>query len=246
MSSGEATTASAGETILRTNQLTKHFGSFIALNATSLQLTRGECLTVFGRNGAGKTTLLKIIATLIRSYAGEVYLFDQELKKAGDDIRRRIGFVSHDSFLYEDLPVLDNLIFYARLYGLDDPAGRARRTINDIGLEAKTATPVRALSRGMKQRLSLGRAFIHEPEFLLLDEPFTGLDESAADLLDGRIAHFKAGGGSLMMATHNAERGWRHADHIAVLDRGTVVYESAVSDTSFDAFHATYRDILSS
>ncbi|MFQ5511555.1 MAG: heme ABC exporter ATP-binding protein CcmA [Candidatus Krumholzibacteriia bacterium] len=246
MSSDNAAAVSGGEAILRTRDLSKRFGSLTALHSASLQLDRGECLAVFGRNGAGKTTLLRIVATLIRSYTGGVYLFGQELNAAGDDIRRRLGFVSHESFLYEDLPVTDNLTFYARLYGLDRAEERVRRTIRDMGLEAKAAVPVRALSRGMKQRLSLGRAFLHEPELLLFDEPFTGLDERAADLLDGRIAEFKRGGGSLMMATHNAERGWRHADRAVVLDRGSVVYEAVVADTPFDAFRAAYRDILSS
>lgn len=237
---------SNGEAILTTSDLTKQFGSFRALTSTSLELVRGECLTVFGRNGAGKTTLLKIIATLIRSYTGNVRLFGQELKKLDDATRRRIGFVSHDSFLYEDLPVFDNLMFYARLYGVDKASERVRRVIKYMGLEAKSATPVRALSRGMKQRLALGRAFIHEPELLLLDEPFTGLDERAAELLDHRIAVFKERGGSLVMATHNAERGWRHADQVVVLDRGRVAYETSVLDTTFETFHACYRDILSS
>ena len=237
---------SNGEAILTTRDLTKQFGSFRALTSASLELVRGECLTVFGRNGAGKTTLLKIIATLIRSYTGDVRLFGRELKKSDEATRRRIGFVSHDSFLYEDLPVFDNLMFYARLYGVDKASERVRRVIQYMGLEARSAAPVRALSRGMKQRLALGRAFIHEPELLILDEPFTGLDERAAELLDHRIAVFRERGGSVVMATHNAERGWRHADQVVVLDRGRVAYKTSVLDASFDEFHKKYRDILSS
>ncbi len=237
---------SNGEAILATTDLTKQFGSFRALTSASLELARGECLTVFGRNGAGKTTLLKIVATLIRSYTGDVHLFGRELKKSDDATRRRIGFVSHDSFLYEDLPVFDNLMFYARLYGVDKARERVRQVIKYMGLEARSAAPVRALSRGMKQRLALGRAFIHEPELLLLDEPFTGLDERAAELLDHRIAVFKERGGSVVMTTHNVERGWRHADQVVVLDHGRVAYETSVLNTTFDEFHSRYRDILSS
>jgi heme exporter protein A len=231
--------------LLRTTHLTKSFGQLTALRALDLTLSSGEFLTLFGRNGAGKSTFLKICSTLIRSYSGEVLLFGEDLKRADEKLRRRIGFVSHESFLYQDLSVFDNLMFYARLYRVGNLDSRIEQMIVSMDLEAKTATPVRALSRGMKQRLSLGRAFLHEPELLFLDEPFTGLDERASELLHERFSEFKRKGGAVIMATHNLEHGWRHADRVTVIDRGSIAYESPAGDTTYEEFRGRYRDILS-
>lgn len=235
---------SSDDTILATSGLTKQFGRLNALRDVSLELRRGGILTIFGRNGAGKTTLLKIVSTLMRTWTGTARLFGRDLRGADGDIRKRIGFVSHESFLYSDLTVRDNLLFYGRMYDLDDPAAAADDAIVQMGLETKTATPVRALSRGMKQRLSLGRAFLHKPELVLLDEPFTGLDERAADTLHSLIDSFAAGGGAVLMATHAIERGWRHPSRIAVLERGVVVFESTADEMTIEDFRERYRAIL--
>lgn len=232
--------------VLRTRELAKQFGNFTALRPLSIDVRRGDALTLFGRNGAGKTTFLKIVSTLIRSYRGEVSLFGIPLRDADDALRSRVGLVSHESLLYGDLSARDNLVFYGRLYGLAEPATRAAQMLVDMDLETKAASPVRELSRGMKQRLALARAFLHEPELLLLDEPFTGLDERAAEILDGRIGRFAAEGGTVIMATHNVERGWKHARRVAVLDRGNLVFESSVDEMSYDEFRQKYREILSS
>ncbi len=232
-------------TILATRNLTKTFGRVTALDSLSLTLERGEFLTIVGRNGAGKTTFLKIVSSIIRSYTGEVFLFGGNLKESGDGMRRRIGFVSHESLLYKDLTVRDNLVFYARMYGVENPDRKIDDMIGRIGLEAKSPVPVRALSRGMRQRLSLARAFIHEPRLLLLDEPFTGLDERASEILDAFLGEFVDGGGTVIMVTHNIERGWAHAGRSAVLERGTIAYEAFVRETSFNTFRDEYRRILS-
>jgi heme exporter protein A len=230
---------------VRTENLSKQFGTFTVLRSLSLTLAPGESMTIFGRNGAGKTTFLKIIAGLTRTYRGGVYLFGEDLKKSGDALRHRIGFVSHDTLLYQDLTAHENLTFYARLYRIADARSVVQRAIAQMDLEAKASTPVRAFSRGMKQRLSLGRAFLHRPDLLLLDEPFTGLDERAVDTLDDMLGRFRADGGSVLMASHNVERGWKHADRVAVLDRSSIAYETAAADTTHDTFRAQYRDILS-
>ncbi len=230
--------------LISARDLTKSFGRFTALNSLSLDLAPGELLTIFGRNGAGKTTFLKIVSSIIRTYSGTVTLFGTNLKQADEATRRRIGFVSHESFLYKDLTVRDNLMFYARLYRIESRKDRIDEMISAVDLEAKTAVPVRALSRGMRQRLSIARAFIHEPDLLLLDEPFTGLDERAAGILDKFLDEFIRGGGAVMMATHDIERGWRHAHRVAVLDRGTVVKETSANDSTLDAFREEYREIL--
>ncbi len=232
-------------TVLRTDALSKQFGNITVLRSLSVTLQKGEFLTIFGRNGAGKTTFLKIVAGLVRSYRGDVILFDENLKKASDESRRRIGLVSHETFLYPDLTVRDNLLFHARLYQIPDRRLSVERVIADMGLDAKSGLSVRTLSRGMKQRVSLARVFLHSPELLLLDEPFTGLDDRATDVLDAALRKFKADGGSVLMASHDIAHGWRHANRVAVLDRGAIARETTVANTSQEQFRSEYRDILS-
>jgi heme exporter protein A len=230
--------------LLLTRNLTKSFGRFTALRSLSIEIPRGESLTIVGRNGAGKTTFLKIISSIIRSYTGDVLIAGKNLKQTDEDTRRTIGFVSHESLLYKDLTVRDNLVFYARMYGVAGVDGRVAEMIRRVDLEAKTDVLVRALSRGMKQRLSLARAFIHEPSILLLDEPFTGLDERASEILDRFFGEFKTAGGTLVMVTHDIERGWKLADRVVVFEKGKIVHETSPRGSSFDTFRNEYRRIL--
>lgn len=229
---------------LVSRNLTKTFGRFTALRSLSLDVPPGEFLTIVGRNGAGKTTFLKIVASIIRSYAGEVVLGGVNLKDSDEATRRMIGFVSHESLLYKDLSARDNLTFYARMYGVPERERRIDEAIRRADLEAKSSVLVRALSRGMKQRLSLARAFIHDPKLLLLDEPFTGLDERASETLDGSLSEFKRNGGTVIMVTHDTERGWKHADRVLVFEKGRIVQESAPAGMSLEEFRSGYRQIL--
>lgn len=229
---------------LLTRDLTKSFGRFTALRSLSLEVSSGEFVTIVGRNGAGKTTFLKIVSSVIRSYKGDVLLAGKNLKDADDAARRMIGFVSHESLLYKDLTVRDNLSFYARMYGIPDRERTIDEAVRRVDLDAKSSTVVGALSRGMKQRLSLARAFLHDPALLLLDEPFTGLDERACEVLDGTLDGFKRGGGTAVMVTHDIERGWRHSDRVVVFEKGRIVHETNPRETSVDAFRSEYRRIL--
>ena len=218
----------------------------VILRDLRLTVSAGEAVGVFGANGSGKTTLLRLVATLFPPSDGVGRVLGAALGEPGvEAVRRRIGFVSHETLVYPDLTTRENLVFYGRLYSLDNPEARADEMLDRMGLEAKSRTTTRSLSRGMKQRLSLARAFIHEPDLLLLDEPFTGLDEQAADTLDELLSRFRSGGGSILMASHNIERGWKHADRVAVLDRGGIPYQASVSDTDFAQFHSRYREIIS-
>jgi heme ABC exporter ATP-binding subunit CcmA len=225
-------------------RLRKQFGPVTALANVSLRLSAGQCLAVFGRNGAGKTTLLKIIATLIRSYGGSLGVFGSDAKQASQTIRRQIGFVSHEAMLYPDLTVRDNLVFYARLYRLRDIAERVDAMIEATDLVAKASAPVRTLSRGLKQRAAIARAFLHEPRLMLLDEPFTGLDDRASKTLDERLREFQATGGSSIIVTHNAERAWQHANRLAVLDKGIVAWETTTTETALGGFVERYRSLI--
>jgi heme exporter protein A len=231
--------------VLSCEGVAKRFGKTTALRSVTFALERGEFLTIFGHNGAGKSTLLNIIATLIRSYDGDVYMFGENLGKADENTRRSVGFMSHDSFLYADLTAYENLLFYARLYSLTDPAGAAGAMLTRVGLEEKSHAVVRELSRGMKQRLSLGRAFLHSPKLLLLDEPYTGLDETACTNLGDMLLEFTFSGGTVLMTTHDIDRGFRVADRVLVLDRGRIVFETSTAETGLDEFRSQYRAILS-
>lgn len=230
--------------ILKIENLTKRFGRLLALRSVSLELHAGQCLTLFGRNGAGKSTLLNATASLIRSYEGDVFLGGRNLRKGDQDTRRAVGLVSHDTYLYYDLSTEDNLRFYARLYGLSDVDGRVRRMLERFDIEIKAKAAARELSRGMKQRLSLARVFLHEPRLLLLDEPFTGLDEPGCETLSRMIADFVGGGGAALVTTHDLDRGLEVATRVAVLERGVIAYEAGAGEVDRDAFRAKYRELL--
>src|SRR3990170_7692098 len=173
---------SRGETgvqALALRDITKSFGPVRALRGVTLTVARGEALAIFGPNGAGKTTLLKIASTLMRPSSGQVLLFGADPNQA-PHLRRLIGMVSHHSYLYPGLTGLENLLFTARLYGCSDAEARAEAMLAAVGLAGRGGDLVRTYSRGMTQRLSIARALVHDPQILLLDEPYTGLDRSSA------------------------------------------------------------------
>jgi heme exporter protein A len=231
-------------TLLRCENVAKRFGRTTALRSVTFAVEEGQFVVVFGHNGAGKSTLLNIVATLIRSYEGKVSLFGRDLGESDEDTRRSLGFMSHDSFLYADLTAFENLVFYARLYGISDPPAAASAMLSVVGLTHKAHSITRELSRGMKQRLSLGRAFLHSPKLLLLDEPYTGLDETACGNLNDMLSGFTAGGGTVLMTTHDIDRGFRVADRVFVLDRGSIVLEANAAEIGIEEFRQRYGDIL--
>jgi heme exporter protein A len=203
--------------------LERRFGAVRALRGVDLEVGSGETLAVFGSNGAGKTTLLRVLAGLLRTHAGEVRLFGRALP--GDaSLRRRIGVVAHETFIYGDLTGTENLSYYARLYGVD--ARRGAELLSDVGLHEAAHRPARTYSRGMLQRLSLARAILHEPELLLLDEPFTGLDAVGADVLAGVFARVRAAGATVVLTTHDFERGIEAATRAVVLHRGRIAWSA--------------------
>jgi heme exporter protein A len=230
--------------VLEIRKLTKRFGRLLALRSVSLQIHAGQCLTLFGRNGAGKSTLLGAASSLIRSYEGDISLLGRNLRKGDENARRAVGLMSHDTYLYYDLSTEDNLRFYARLYAVGDVGRRVRELLKRFDLEAKAKSPARELSRGMKQRLSLARVFLHEPRLLLLDEPFTGLDEPGCETLSRMIDDFVGSGGSAVGTTHDLDRGLEVATRVAVLERGSVAFEADARGLDRDSFRATYRELL--
>lgn len=207
--------------VFQAQGVTKRFGRRAVLRGLDLSLTPGECVVLFGRNGAGKTTFLQIVATLLRASEGVTTYWGQSVEEAAERIRARIGLVSHASYLYPELSVEENLRFFARLYGVEP---RIDEVLREASLTDRRSSVVAKLSRGMQQRLSLARATLHQPELLLLDEPFTGLDPVAAEILIEWLDRFVADGGTVLLTTHDVDRGVRVASRLVVLDEGRIRY----------------------
>ncbi len=195
----------------------------------NLRVAAGEVLVLFGRNGAGKTTFLHLAATLMTPTEGQLIYGDDEESSSAEEIRRQIGLVSHASFLYPDLTVRENLAFYAQLYGLSDTDSVVDEAIRHADLSVRADSPVRSLSRGMHQRLTIARAVLHRPSLLLLDEPYTGLDPVSADRLSALLTGFREQGTAAILTTHDLERGLAAADRVAILESGRLVHEGTGS-----------------
>jgi heme exporter protein A len=204
--------------------LGRRYASIRALADLDLEIHAGESLTIFGPNGAGKTTLVKLLATVLRPSAGRLRLFGEEWPRPA--LRRRIGLLSHGSFLYGELTAAENLGFYAGLYGVARPAARIDEMLAEVGLEAWRERPVKSFSRGMEQRLALARAFLHDPDLLLLDEPYTGLDPDAVAHLQEILARVHRRGKAMVLTTHDIGRGLEVCDRAVILRGGRLVWQS--------------------
>lgn len=200
--------------------LVRRFGEREALAGVSVRLPTGKTLGVFGPNGAGKTTLLRVLATLLRPHAGEVSVVGCELPKEEHLARADVGFLGHEPLLYRDLTPRENLGFHARLREL--PAGRVEQMLDAVGMTRRADDPVRELSRGMVQRVAVARALLHEPKLLLLDEPYTGLDPAARELLEPLIG--RASGRTRVLVTHDIDAGLAECDIALGLRAGRVAF----------------------
>lgn len=234
------------EVILRAHKITKSFGHFAVLKGVDLELRHGEFITLLGPNGAGKTTLLRILATLARPTSGTLELAGIPLREAKASIRSLLGVISHQTFLYEDLTARENLLFYGKLYDVPNLPQRVNDLLEKVGLERRANDRVRHFSRGMQQRLSIARAILHNPPVLLLDEPDTGLDRQAADMLQSVIAELATGGEprSVIMTTHNLERGLAMCDRIIVLAHGRIVREAQSQELSAESLQNWYYEAV--
>lgn len=227
--------------LLDVRGLSKRFGPTWALRNVDLALDAGTFLTVFGPNGAGKTTLIQILATLARPSSGEIYLAGRPLSQAGARLRASIGLVSHQTLLYLDLSAEENLRFYGRLYDLADLGARIEQALVQVDLAGRRYSLVREFSRGMQQRLAIARAILHEPALLLMDEPYTGLDPEAAETLRDILGMLSRQGNTIILTTHNLERGLALCDEVAILARGRVTYRARREDIDGRDFGAIYR-----
>jgi heme exporter protein A len=211
--------------MIRVRGLVKRFGPRFALRGVDLDVGEGECVALVGPNGAGKTTLLRILATLSRPTGGSVHVDGFDLTQEANAFRRRVGFLSHQPLLYDDLTGEENLRFYGRMYKVADLEARVSAMLDQVGLAYNRQDLVRTYSRGMKQRLSIGRALLHDPPVLLLDEPYTGLDRQAAGMLDQVLQEVGLGSRTVLLTTHNVERGLRLTQRVALLVRGQIAFE---------------------
>jgi len=216
--------------------LWKFYGDYPALRDISLTVPAGRCLALIGRNGAGKTTLLRMLAGYSKPGKGQVSIFGKSPREA--DARQRIGFIGHGIAVYDELSAIENLRLFGRLYGLPDPERSASEWLERTGLERVRDGLVREFSRGMRQRLAVARAFLHDPSLLLMDEPFTALDDRAIAVLQAVVRDALAAGRTVVMSTHQLREAMDLATHVALLNRGRLAFqgertEEMVKDTGW-------------
>jgi heme exporter protein A len=213
------------EPLITVEKLDKTFGARWALRGVSFTIQQGEIVALVGPNGAGKTTLLRIIGTLSRANAGRIHIGKIPIAEHANSARAAIGFVGHQTFMYDDLTAWENLNFYARLYDLPNIPQRIHAVAGQVGIENRLNDVTRTLSRGLQQRLTIARMLLHDPAVLLLDEPYTGLDQVAADLLDQIMMEAKREGRAILFSTHDLERGLAICDRAIIMKAGRIVHD---------------------
>jgi heme exporter protein A len=216
--------------MIEVKKLVKRFGLKTVLRGVDFHVERGEFVALLGPNGAGKTTFLRILSTLARPSLGEVKVAGYRLPHEAAQVRARLGVVSHMPLLYGDLTAAENLEFYARMYGITNYQPRITEVLNLVGLESRRHDLVRTFSRGMQQRLAIGRAVLHDPEVMLFDEPYTGLDQDASSMLDEVLRSVAAQGRTVVMTSHDLARAEDLASRFDILSRG-LISASATRDS---------------
>jgi len=229
--------------VIEVRSLVKTFGLKPVLRGLNLHLEAGEFVALLGPNGAGKTTLLRILASLARPSLGEVRLAGHRLPGEAAAVRRILGVVSHQPLLYGDLTAEENLRFYARLYSLPQAKRRIDEILETVGLDRRRRDRVREYSRGMQQRLAIGRAVLHDPLILLFDEPHTGLDQEASSMLDGVLRQVAGRGRTVLMTSHDLLRAADLASRIDVLSGGVIARSLSRGQAEWDDLPALYRAV---
>lgn len=229
--------------MIRLSGIVHQYGLNPVLRGVNLNVGAGEFVTLVGPNGSGKSTLLRIVATLLRPTGGDVRVGGWALPAQADRIRRHIGLVSHQTLLYHDLTAAENLAFFARLYQLDNAEERVMDALRTVGLFARQRDPVGTFSRGMMQRLAIARATLHQPEVLLLDEPYTGLDQDASRLLDDLLRAEVSRERTILMITHDLAHGFELADRLVILHRGVVAREVQRETVDASAAYDLYAEV---
>lgn len=224
--------------LLAVQGVKKHFGAFPALKGISFDVAAGDFVAIVGPNGAGKSTLFNCIALTMRPSAGKIAFRGRDIHAHENEFRRALGYISHQLFLYGELSGFENLEFFARLYGLAGPRRRIEESLELMGLFPFRNRPVRTYSRGMKQRLAIARALLHDPAVVLLDEPFTGLDQHAAAILTGMLVRLREEGRTVLLISHQLEHALELGSRILILAGGRI--RSAM--TAAEACGIPFRD----
>ncbi len=225
---------------LEVRDLSRTFGARKALDKVSFEVPTGSFLSIFGPNGAGKTTMLKILSTLTNPSSGSAKVLGLDVVEDAVALRERIGFISHNPLLYPDLSAEENLEFFAEIYCLENPKERIRELLTAVELDHRRLDLVSGFSRGMLQRLSIARALLHKPEVIFLDEPYSGLDPHAMDILDSLIAQVR-GEHTFVMVSHDLQKGLELCSHALILAKGKVVLFDESGNIDEAEFSATYR-----
>ncbi len=226
--------------LIDVGSVVKRFGRVTAVDNVSFRVNSGEALSLFGPNGAGKTTLLRMIAGLVKPTAGSITIDGYPLDTHHDSVRGAIGYISHQSLTYDQLSARENLMFFANLYGVANRDDVVDGLLNEVGLYSRADDVVRTFSRGMKQRLSIARAIVHGPKIVLLDEPFTGLDQHAAEMLRRTLARLSGEKRTIVMITHNLTVGIAMSTRVAVQVAGKIMLDKATKDIDKDEFREMY------
>jgi heme exporter protein A len=230
--------------MITVKKLVKRFGLKTVLRGLDFEVQPGEFVALLGPNGAGKTTFLRILASLSRPSLGSVNVAGYQLPKQAAQVRARLGVVSHLPLLYGDLTAEENLRFYARMYGIDKYESRITEVLEMVGLANRRRDLVRTFSRGMQQRLAIGRAVLHDPEVMLFDEPYTGLDQDASAMLDSVLKTVAAQGRTVVMTSHDLARAEDLATRFDVLSRGVVAASATVAGLGNGNLLTFYKQAL--
>jgi heme exporter protein A len=230
--------------MITVKKLVKRFGLKPVLRGVDFEVQPGEFVALLGPNGAGKTTFLRILASLSRPTLGEVSIAGYQLPNQASQVRARLGVVSHLPLLYGDLTAEENLRFYGRMYGLTDLEQRITEVLEMVGLEARRRDLVRTFSRGMQQRLAIGRAVLHDPDVVLFDEPYTGLDQDASSMLDEVLKTVAVKGRTVVMTSHDLARAEDLATRFDILSRGVISASASRKELKKTNLLSFYRQAL--
>jgi heme exporter protein A len=230
--------------MIKVRQLIKRFGLKTILRGLDFDVQPGEFVALLGPNGSGKTTFLRILASLSRASLGEVYIAGYRLPHQAASVRAKLGVVSHLPLLYGDLTAEENLRFYGRMYGVIHLDERVTEMLDLVGLELRRHELVRTFSRGMQQRLAIGRAVLHDPDVLLFDEPYTGLDQDASTMLDDILRSVAAQGRTVVMTSHDLGRAEDLATRFDILSRGVIAASASRKEISKSNLLSFYKSAL--
>ena len=227
---------------IETFDLSKVFGLAYAVREINLKVEKGIFLSIFGPNGSGKSTLLRILSSLVNPTSGRVKINGYDLKDNVKEIQKIIGVIFHSSLLYDDLSANENLEFYGKMYGVSNLQEKIDFLMRELKLEYRKDDIVRTFSQGMQQRLSIGRAILHDPEILLFDEPHEGLDQEAKEILKKILKKYHKNGKTIIMTTHDLNLGLELSDEVALLNEGKLIYKKKTSNLELETFTKMYLE----